>query len=34
VFGDGSVHFIRTSVDLKTFWNLLRMNDGNPLGEF
>jgi hypothetical protein len=34
VIADGSVHFIRTSVDKSTLWNLLRMNDGNAIGEF
>ena len=34
VVGDGSVHFIKTSIDPKTLWNLLRMNDGNAIGEF
>jgi len=34
VIADGSVHFIRTSVDKSTLWNLLRMNDGNSIGEF
>ena len=34
VFADGSVRFISVNVDLKVFWNLLRMNDGNPIGEF
>jgi Protein of unknown function (DUF1559) len=31
---DGSVRTIKTSVDRATFWNLLRMNDLNPVGEF
>ena len=30
-FADGSVRFISTSADPKTFWWMLLMNDGNPL---
>jgi prepilin-type processing-associated H-X9-DG protein len=33
-FADGSVRFVSQNVDLKMLWNLLRMNDGNPVGEF
>ncbi len=34
VFADVSVHFLKTSIDPKTFWNLLRMNDLNVVGDF
>jgi hypothetical protein len=30
-FGDGSVRFISEGVDLKNFWWMLLMNDGNPI---
>ena len=30
-FADGSVRFISESVDLKNFWWMLLMNDGNPI---
>ncbi len=33
VLADSSVRFISLNVDLKLFWNLLRMNDGNALRE-
>ncbi len=31
---DGSVRNISTKIERATFWNLLRMNDGNAVGEF
>ena len=34
LLGDGSVRFIRDSVDLLTFQRLGSMNDGNVLGEY
>jgi hypothetical protein len=34
LFCDGSVRFLRTSIDPKTFLHLLQMNDGQPIGEY
>ncbi|MCU0878866.1 MAG: DUF1559 domain-containing protein [Pirellulaceae bacterium] len=34
LFGDGSVRVISRTVDAQVLWNLLRMNDGNPIGQF
>ncbi|HRC87239.1 MAG TPA: DUF1559 domain-containing protein [Thermoanaerobaculia bacterium] len=34
VLGDGSVRFIRNSVDLLTFQRLGHRSDNQPLGEF
>jgi hypothetical protein len=34
LFGDGSVRAISRTIDAEVFWNLLRMNDGNPIGQF
>ena len=33
-FGDGSVRFIKASIDPKTLLHLFQMNDGNVIGEF
>lgn len=33
-FCDGSVHFIKASIEPKTLLHLLQMNDGNVIGEF
>jgi hypothetical protein len=34
LFGDGSVRAISRTIDAQVFWNLLRMNDGNVVGDF
>lgn len=34
LFADGSVRFIKTTIDPQIWWRLLRMNDGQPIGEF
>jgi hypothetical protein len=33
-FCDGSAHFLKTSLDATTFWRLLIMNDGQPVGAY
>jgi hypothetical protein len=33
LFGDGSVHFLKSSLDAATFRRLFQMNDGEPIGQ-
>lgn len=33
-FADGSAHFLKNTLKPATFWRLLLMNDGQPIGEY